>query len=198
MSADAARVGWGRMIAAAAAAAAAVVALRLVLVRDLSQPNAEFLPEMVRGPALEPQSARAPTSDGLGDQPPVAGVVIRGRLPFRYGTGPGEAKRAGAELANPFSSDDAAAVRRGAEVFANYCAVCHGPAGDGDGPAALRGMAQPPSFHAVRALEIKDGEMFHVVTLGQGNMASYSAQVEPDDRWKAILHVRALQKARKP
>jgi hypothetical protein len=25
------------------------------------------------------------------------------------------------------------------------------------------------------------------------NMASYAVQVRPEDRWKAILHVRALQ-----
>ncbi len=33
---------------------------------------------------------------------------------------------------------------RGAQVFAAYCAVCHGPAGKGDGPAAAA-LAPPPS-----------------------------------------------------
>ena len=35
--------------------------------------------------------------------------------------------------------------------------------------------------------------MFHVLSYGQGNMAPYASQVDRDDRWKAILHVRALQ-----
>jgi hypothetical protein len=41
---------------------------------------------------------------------------------------------------------------------------------------------------------MRDGQMFHVLTKGQGNMPSYAVQVAPEDRWKAILHVRTLQK----
>ena len=35
--------------------------------------------------------------------------------------------------------------------------------------------------------------MFHVLSYGQANMPSYASQVDRDDRWKAILYVRALQ-----
>ncbi|MBI3484584.1 MAG: cytochrome c, partial [Acidobacteria bacterium] len=41
---------------------------------------------------------------------------------------------------------------------------------------------------------IKDGQIFHIVTYGQKNMASYATQVSRDDRWKVILYVRSLQK----
>ena len=179
--------------AAAAGAMALVLALRFVLVRDASQPNGEFFPDMVRSPAAKSQGDLdgEPTDRAL-----PAGVVPRGRLPFRYGTGPEEAKRAGGELTNPFAATDAAALARGAEVFRVFCSVCHGAAGEADGIAVQRGMIQPPSFLAVRAMTIKDGEMFHVVTRGQGNMASYASQVAPEDRWKAILHVRSLQKGK--
>jgi hypothetical protein len=40
-----------------------------------------------------------------------------------------------------------------------------------------------------------DGQMLHVISNGQGNMASYTSQVERADRWRAILHVRRLQAA---
>lgn len=41
---------------------------------------------------------------------------------------------------------------------------------------------------------MKDGQMFHVVTYGFGNMPSYAVQVSREDRWKAILHIRDLQR----
>ena len=180
-------------LVAAFVAVGLLFALRLVLVRDVSQRNADFLPDMAYSPAAKSQGeiGGVPT-----DRAVVAGVVTRGRLPLRYGTGPDEAKRAGAELTNPFRADDAAALNRGAEVFRIWCSVCHGATGEGDGTVVLRGMAKPPSLFTERARGIPDGEAFHILTMGQGNMASYAVQISPHDRWKAILHVRALQKGK--
>jgi mono/diheme cytochrome c family protein len=181
----------GGTIAAGLGGLALVLVLRAVLVRDPATPNRDFLPDMAYSPAVKSQSFRdgVETDRGLPE-----GVVPRGQLPFRYGPGPEEAKRAGAELSNPFAAGDAAALARGAEVYRVYCAVCHGATGEGDGPVVQRGMIRPPSLLAARAVGIADGEAFHIVTRGQGNMASYASQVAPEDRWKAILHVRVLQK----
>ncbi|MCE9637009.1 MAG: cytochrome c [Planctomycetes bacterium] len=187
------RLTFGPYAVALLAAGACVFALRLALVTDHSAPNTEILPEMVRSAAWVSQIDGAPTPDGLSDRPLVAGVVPRGMLPFRYGTTPEEAVRAGAELTNPFRADDTAARERGAVVFARFCAVCHGADGEGEGLAVRHGMTRPPSLRADRALQMKDGQVFHVVTKGQGNMASYAVPIAPDDRWKAILHLRALQ-----
>jgi mono/diheme cytochrome c family protein len=38
-----------------------------------------------------------------------------------------------------------------------------------------------------------DGQMFHVLTYGQGRMPPVATQLASDDRWRAILHVRQLQ-----
>jgi mono/diheme cytochrome c family protein len=180
-------------LAGALVAVGVLFALRLVLVRDVAQRNADLFPDMAYSPAGKSQgdAGGEPTDRSL-----VAGVVPRGRLPFRYAPGPDEAKRAGAELANPFRTDDAVALARGDEVFRVWCSVCHGAGGEGDGTAVLRGMVKPPSLLADRARAIKDGEAFHIMTMGQGNMASYAVQVAPEDRWKAILHVRVLQKGK--
>lgn len=178
---------------AAGVAVAAVFALRTALARDASRRNWELFPDMAYSVAVESQTLG---ERGPNQQPLVRGVVVRGRMPFRYGPGPEEAKRAGAELGNPFAPDDAEALLRGEFVYRTRCVVCHDPQGDGQGPATSRGMVPPPSLHGVRALEIADGEMFHVLTRGQGNMASYAAQLTESDRWRVILHVRALQRAR--
>ncbi len=37
--------------------------------------------------------------------------------------------------------------------------------------------------------------MFHILTYGQGKMASYAAQLSEDERWKVIRHVRSLQES---
>ncbi len=181
-------------LVAALVAVGVLFALRLVLVRDVSQRNADLLPDMVYSPAAKSQGD---VGGEATDRPLAAGVVPRGRLPFRYAPGPDESKRAGAELTNPSKPQDAAAaLARGAEVYRVWCSVCHGATGEGDGTVVLRGMLKPPSLLADRARTIADGEAFHIVTMGQGNMASYAAQVAPEDRWKAILHMRVLQKGK--
>ena len=171
----------------------AILLLLEVLLRpNPRERNYEFFSEMVYSVANETQS-RSSILPGLTTQQPVVeGVVVRGQTPFHYGTGPEEAKRAGEDLANPFVGDPDAQAR-GAELYRIFCAVCHGGDGGGRGPVVMRGMLPPPSMQGARALEMKDGEMFHVLTMGQGNMASYAAQLSADDRWKVILHVRALQ-----
>jgi mono/diheme cytochrome c family protein len=195
MSGSAHRTEWTAAAGALCVAGALVLALRAAVVRDPSRPNFEFFPDMVRGPAAQSQSDGAATPDGFSEQALPDGVVVRDVRSFAFGATPEEAERAGRELANPFQSDDAAARDRGALVFARFCTPCHGADGEGHGPAVLRGMLPPPSLKAERAVKMRDGQMFHVVTKGQGNMASYAVQVAPDDRWKSILHVRSLQGA---
>ena len=43
-----------------------------------------------------------------------------------------------------------------------------------------------------------DGQMFKVVTHGQGLMSGYGYNIPVNDRWAIIAYVRALQEARKP
>ena len=58
----------------------------------------------------------------------------------------------------------------------------------------MRGFPAPPSLLAPRAVQMKDGQMFHTVTYGQRNMASYASQLSREDRWKVIVYIRAMQK----
>jgi hypothetical protein len=175
-------------------ALAAVVALNLLVGGDHAQPNREFLADMVHSVPYDAFAANPNFPDGKTLQAPEPVTVPRGHLPLHYRPTPEDAVRAGAELHNPCQPDDAGARRQGAWVFANYCAVCHGPAGQGDGPVTRRGVPPPPSLLADKARSMKDGQLFHVLTYGQGNMASYAGQLSREQRWQAILHVRAMQK----
>jgi len=177
-----------------AVVAVALLLLQMVLRPDPARKNFEYSPDMAHSRAAESFSDSSALPGEHVEQPLVAGVVVRGRLPLEFGPGPEEAARAGRELSDPLAPDDAAALRRGAQLYATFCVVCHDAGGNGQGLAVARGMLPPPSLHGVRAKGIADGELFHILTFGQGNMAPYAAQIEPEDRWKVIRHVRALQK----
>lgn len=86
---------------------------------------------------------------------------------------------------------------RGQERFEIYCAMCHGATGYGDGMIVRRGFRRPPSFHDDRLRGETVGHFFDVITNGWGAMPDYAAQVSPEDRWKIIAYIRALQMSRK-
>jgi mono/diheme cytochrome c family protein len=94
---------------------------------------------------------------------------------------------------------DEAALRRGRERFDAFCAMCHGAAGDGDGMIPRRGFQRPPSFHEDRLQEGASdaGHFFDVVTNGWGAMPAYAYMIPPEDRWKIIAYIRALQLSRR-
>ncbi len=175
-----------------------VVGLILAAFHSLLRPRHdirgyEFLPGMVQSKALESFSASPLLPGGLVQQQLVHGVIPRGARPFPYGEGTEEATRAGQELSNPFADATGKDLDRGRELFGIYCAICHGPSGDGDGRAVLHGMVPPPNLHAERARTLPDGTLMHILTRGQGNMASYEAQISLEDRWRIIRWVRELQ-----
>ena len=165
--------------------------------------------------------------DGSSSRPPVEGTVARQAGPYRdredyFYTG----KAAGAQQAgagaqvranlpagaagqpattatgepDTFPIDiDKAAVERGRDRFQIYCTACHGMTGEGDGMIVRRGFQRPPSFYDDRLQENQTpaSHFFDVITNGWGAMPDYSAQIAPEDRWKIIAYLRALQLSRR-
>lgn len=156
------------------------------------RPGYEFLPGMVRSGTVHAYDPDPVTKSRPALRLPPEGTVPVGETLFAYGPGPEEAKRAGLELANPFPPDPEH-LARGKQVFDTICFVCHGPRGEGDGPIIGR-FPNPPSLLASRAQSLRDGQIYHIITRGQGIMPSHAAQVRPDDRWRVILWVRELQR----
>jgi len=159
--------------------------------RNTTARNLEWPTQMEYSPAYLSQTSNPVLPNGMTDQPPVPGTVPRGYQPFHYGSGAEEAIRAGNELKNPFQPTDEN-LARGQQVFSNYCAVCHGSTGGGDG-ALIPKYPNPPAYNTEKSKALADGNMFHVITLGRNNMPSHAAQVSSDDRWKVILYIRKLQ-----
>jgi mono/diheme cytochrome c family protein len=85
-------------------------------------------------------------------------------------------------------------LTRGRERFDIYCAPCHSRLGDGNGIVPSRGFARKPlSFHIDRLRKEPLGYYFDVITRGFGIMPDYASQIPPEDRWKIVAYVRALQ-----
>ena len=122
---------------------------------------------------------------------PVEGTVARGQLredtylyTGKIGTNPGD------YLPFPVSN---VALARGRERFNIYCAPCHSRVGDGNGMIVQRGLRHPPSFHTERLRKAPIAYFFDVETNGFGAMPDYSAQIPPQDRWRIVAYIRALQ-----
>lgn len=179
-------INWGL-----AAALVLAVGLNFVFHGDRTQPNFEYFPDMAHSPRANAFAPNAAFADGKTLQSPPAGAIARGFLPLHYTASAEDARRAGTELVNPVAATDANA--RGAFVFSTYCQPCHGAGGRGDGPVAQRGFPPPPSLVTGKSTEMRDGQLFHILTYGQGNMPSYASQIAREDRWKAVSYIRWLQ-----
>jgi len=153
--------------------------------------NLEYMPDMVASVAYDSFAPNPVTRDGRTLMAPPAGTIPRGYRPLHFGPGPEEAARAARELTNPIP-DVPAATERGRVAFQRWCSPCHGHEGLGDGLVATR-FPRPPSLTAPHARGLADGQLFHIVTFGQGLMPPYGQLVTQDDRWKIARYLRQLQ-----
>lgn len=91
-----------------------------------------------------------------------------------------------------------ATLMAGRDHYDTFCAVCHGLAGDGDGPLATKLAARRPrSLHddEVRALPAERVEQ--IVARGYGYMPSYRTQLNAEERWAVVGYVKALELRRR-
>lgn len=88
-----------------------------------------------------------------------------------------------------------AMLERGRHLYETYCVVCHGGFGSGTGVTVQYGQAPPANYHSDRLRQATDGYIYQVITEGKGLMGPYGPSIKPEDRWKVVAYVRALQRA---
>lgn len=162
--------------------------------RDFSESNIEILPGMVVSVPFNAFASNTNFPDGKTLQTPGRTSIPREFAPLHYQSTPEDARRAGAELTNPFAAKPQDVLQRGTNLFAVYCQPCHGSGGAGDGKIVQYGFPPPPSLLTEKAVGMKDGQMFHITTFGQNNMPSMASQITRLDRWRVITYVRSLQR----
>ncbi len=82
-------------------------------------------------------------------------------------------------------------LNNGHRYFQQNCAVCHGDAGVGNGPATKYGV---PGISIVYdgTKARADGYIYGMLRNGRGSMPSYN-RIEEPDRWDVVNYVRGLQ-----
>ncbi|MFC2112409.1 c-type cytochrome [Bacteroidota bacterium] len=172
-----------------------IVLLASACDRDRKHPGWDYFPDMAYSNAYETYSPNEVYKDGKTLQAPVEGTISRDALPFAYGPSLEERTRAGKELINPLEGTELN-IARGKEVYTVFCSSCHGDMGDGKGQLFTSGVYKYPVRTLVsdEMLKRPDGEIYHTITLGFGVMGAHGFMIRPEDRWKAIMYVRELQK----
>ena len=93
-------------------------------------------------------------------------------------------------LQNP-TAPDAASLLEGRKYYQINCSVCHGIAGNGDGPAIRFGM---PGIGLTndKVKAYTDGYIWGMIRNGRGLMPPYN-RIDEMKRWDVVNYVRALQ-----
>ncbi|MBY4692496.1 c-type cytochrome [Burkholderia latens] len=95
----------------------------------------------------------------------------------------------------PFS---VANLMRGAHLYAQHCAACHGADGRGEGPLAATLAHWPPTFAGTLLARRLDGELYWRVqhgtreVRGASTMPGFAATLGPADTWAVLDYLKAL------
>ena len=127
---------------------------------------------------------------------PVEGTVSQNRegiaeeamnvsmTPDEYNAGY-EASKA---LASPLDpANQVKDLARGKIMYERTCAVCHGTAGDGQGPIVVSGAYSGVPKYSDRQLTV--GSVHYVLKHGRNAMGSYAGQLKAADRWRVSQYV---------
>ncbi len=107
-----------------------------------------------------------------------------------------QARQLGAKLAVTYEISQAPIITpdpaRGAPLYAQHCAVCHGDAGAGDGPAGI-GLTPPPANlrDTARLDRLSLYDVYNTLGLGiEGtDMPSFADQLDDRQRWDVATYI---------
>jgi len=168
-----------------------IYGLGLLISSDRTKPNSEFIPEMVHSIAYDAFAPNPNNADGKTLQLPPEGSIALGFM-SEYPDGELTRENAGDVLKSPFDAATAD-LARGAKMYATFCQVCHGISGDGDGPVTKRGVPPPPSLKTEKVAQLKDGDLYYLISNGVGNMPPYKTQMKRSDRWLVAHFIKTLK-----
>jgi mono/diheme cytochrome c family protein len=160
-----------------------------------SRPPIHLNPSMDDQPKVRPQTASAFFYNGSSMREPVPGTVAVGELKEDGAvfTGKGEDGQFVAKVPGPVNET---VVERGRQRYTIYCQPCHDARGTGKGILFQRGNVPTADLHQERIVNLPDGQIFEVITNGQGLMAGYKWPIPVADRWAIIAYIRELERKR--
>jgi len=164
-----------------------------VIIVPLLLSSCSWFTDFKQQPKIDPWESPADSIPPRGS--PQGSVPIYGSAApgFEYDrVGSPQALTTMAGIPNPVPADSAS-VSRGRVQFQINCAICHGPAGLGNGNVVKYGIF-PPAIGAAAnpAAGYTDGYIFAIIRNGKGLMPSYN-RIEEPDRWDVVNYLRSLQ-----
>ena len=156
----------------------------------------DYAGDMIKSPAYETYSPNSVFANGRTMQPPVAGTVPRGFMPYPYIKSDEDRALAAKTLVNELENSPEN-LARGKVAFGIYCMHCHGEKGDGQGSLFVRKKFPfpPGNLLSEKMRANPEGDIYHVITVGWGIMGEHGTMITPEDRWKIAMYVKQeLQK----
>jgi mono/diheme cytochrome c family protein len=152
-----------------------------------------LLDPMERQPKMKSFAANSVYEDGRAMRQPPAGTVPRERPTMHPELASGK-DRDGKLVSEIPVQITRELLELGRKEFDIQCAVCHGLLGDGTSPVSSQmSLRPPPNLHKLR--NPAPAHVFEVISEGFGLMPSYSAQLEPRERWAVVAYLQALRRS---
>jgi mono/diheme cytochrome c family protein len=169
----------------------AAVTLLFAVMAGLNLPGCPWFPMMKYQQSRDGFSFDTDDYDAEGAKRPSMRLPVPGTVPVDGGDPIVTLLDADQKLTNPVRLEKAS-IDRGAEVYGNMCAPCHGAQGKGDG---LVGKKFPFILPLVsdNAKKLSDATIFAIIRQGRGLMPAYGSRMTVQERWDTINFVRNLQ-----
>ena len=164
--------------------------------KDHSKPNIELIQDMMESPTIKPQEYDETSPNHSGMRVPPEGTQPVGFTPYKYAASFEEATKNKNPLAGDFGEDT---LKTGLKFYQTNCLLCHGAAGEGGDKSSIgeKMALKPPSLLSEKINKWTDGQIYHVITMGQGVMGPYASHIPQAYRWQVVNYVRHLQKESK-
>ncbi len=159
---------------------------------DKSKPNFELIQDMMESPTIKAQEYDAGSPNNAGARVPPEGTQPRGFTPYAFANDLEGAKNNPNPLKGDFSEDT---LKIGQKYYTIHCQICHGAKGEGgEKMSVAEKMAlKPPAVVSDKIKAWTDGQLYHVITMGQGVMGAYASHIPQDYRWQVVQYIRHLE-----
>ena len=104
-----------------------------------------------------------------------------------------KAPKSADEIQNPFK-EDVNAIKKGKKLYTQFCVICHGAKGKGDGMAGVALNPKPANFSTNLFKMQSDGAIFWKLSEGRPPMAPYKDVFTKDQRWQLVNYIKSLNK----
>ena len=155
-------------------------------------PGHIYAPDMTYSRAYDAYTSNPNFKDSMTSRLPVAGTIAREHeLPDHLMEGDTTAYKT-FTTAIRFNANE---MKEGGRLFNIYCAICHGPNLDGQGPLFASGKfaSMPANFKDAKYLHMPIGQMYAAVKYGKNMMGSYASQLDIKQRWMVLAYIKKMQ-----